>query len=151
MRVRALICDDIDQALHAMPLRPQVLAADSLLKQREEPSAALLQQVLKWKHGFVCISCIDHICFTTLPSFFCSTTLPSPFFCFTTPLLFFRFTTLPSFFVSPPFPPPFFVLPPSPSLFLFYHPPLIVTMMASCFATSRQQSDLSTCACCKHA
>ena len=58
VRVRALICDDIDQALHAMPLRPQVLAADSLLKQREEPSAALLQQVLKWKHGFAGMSCL---------------------------------------------------------------------------------------------
>ena len=58
MRVQALICDDIEQALHAMPLRPQVLAADSLLKQREEPSAALLQQVLKWKHGFAGMSCL---------------------------------------------------------------------------------------------
>ena len=53
VRVRALICDDIEQALHAMPLRPQVLAADSLLKQREEPSAALAVMELKtwlWKH-----------------------------------------------------------------------------------------------------
>ena len=49
----ALICDGIEQELHAMPLRPQVLAADSLLKQREEPSAALAVMELKtwlWKH-----------------------------------------------------------------------------------------------------
>ena len=49
----ALICDGIEQELHAMPLRPQVLAADSLLKQREEPSAALQVMELKtwlWKH-----------------------------------------------------------------------------------------------------
>ena len=58
VQVRALICDHIEQDLHAMPLRPQVLAADSLLKQREEPSAALLQQVLKWKHGFAGVSCL---------------------------------------------------------------------------------------------
>ena len=53
VQVRALICDHIEQDLHAMPLRPQVLAADSLLKQREEPSAALAVMELKtwlWKH-----------------------------------------------------------------------------------------------------
>ena len=58
VQVRALICDHIEQDLHAVPLRPQVLAADSLLKQREEPSAALLQQGLKWKHGFAGMSCL---------------------------------------------------------------------------------------------
>ena len=54
VQVRALICDHIEQDVHAM----QVLAADSLLKQREELSAALLQQGLKWKHGFAGMSCL---------------------------------------------------------------------------------------------